>query len=147
MRSFVDGNCGDRTSTAISIYSHCVSPGATLDRIGGRTRLRPIAQFDRSSVLDYEVNRLSPLGWIRHQLSKSGGPFILAAVGRGRTIRKISVSGGTSPRTQPERIREVGRVSAGIPIQIDPPRQPDWIFLGALDRLEGPSYSAALQVD
>ena len=51
-------------------------------------------------------------------------------------------------RSGPEakRIAEVDRIPARKPIQIEPPGEPDRVFLGALDRLEGPSYCAALQV-
>ena len=45
-----------------------------------------------------------------------------------------------------KRITEIDRVTPSVPVQVEPPCQPDRVFLGALDRLEGPSYSAALQV-
>ena len=49
-------------------------------------------------------------------------------------------------RAKPKRVAEVDRVPARVPVQVEPARQPDRVFLGALDRLEGPSYFTALQV-
>ena len=44
-------------------------------------------------------------------------------------------------RAEPKRIREVDRIPAGIPIQIEPARQPDRIFLGEL-----PGYGIVLRL-
>jgi hypothetical protein len=39
-----------------------------------------------------------------------------------------------APRTreQPERIREIDRIAARKPVQVEPTRQPDGVFLGEL---------------
>ena len=51
-----------------------------------------------------------------------------------------------APDTQAKWVREVDGVAVGIAVEVEPAREPDRVFLGALDRLEGPSYFAALQV-
>jgi hypothetical protein len=37
-----------------------------------------------------------------------------------------------SNRAEPERIREIDRIAAGKPIQVEPTCQPDGVFLGEL---------------